>query len=368
MQRPGAVQLQTLNPDLSQPRWLGAIGNVAGLVYSDSMPGGNDTLSCTLQMQPGQPDIAIEPGRVIRAYQGARWIWEGILAAPQAVAQGWKLSAKGAGQYGANFVALDAAGFVNADTAIQGAISRGLRWLDAGVSNSGMWLSQPPQNAGIYIDDWLNQITGGGAFTWHVGPWNRLAVTQIPSTVTRLLVATAPASPTLGGYFNALYAYFQDTKDSASGPADHDVAETENDASIAKHGRLEACWDISSVGQMTSGQAAAAAAAVLSRYNAASFKTAFTISPGQYLTPGGTPVNLATERAGEVARLLLTDGGYGGQVAPTVAITFPVGKFEYDDDRVVGQVTPFQNVRDDLSSMLSAVANILQPRTTPTGG
>ena len=110
MQRPGAVQLCSYAPDLTQPRWLGAIGNVAGLTYSDSMPGGNDTLQCTLQMRPGQPDSAIEPGRIIRAYQGARWIWEGILAAPAPSDQGWQLTAQGAGHYGENYVAIDSGG------------------------------------------------------------------------------------------------------------------------------------------------------------------------------------------------------------------------------------------------------------------
>ena len=93
----------------------------------------------------------------------------------------------------------------------------------------------------------------------------------------------------------------------------------------------------------------------------------FTVSHGQYLTTGGTPVDLSTERAGEVVRLLLTDGGYGGQVAPAVSITFPVGQVQYDDDSQTAQITPFQNIRSDLSSMLSALANLLQPPTTPGG-
>jgi hypothetical protein len=367
MQRPGAVQLASFAPDLTDKRWLGRVGNVAGLTYSDVMPGGNDTLSCTLQMQPGQPDVAIKPGRILRVYQGARWIWEGNLTVAAPDAQGWKLTGKGAGNYGDNYVAIDSGLFAHADTCIAAAIGRGLRWIDAGVSDTGMFLSQPPDNAAQYITDWLNQITSGGAYTWHVGPWNRLSVFQIPSTVTRLLVATTPAAPTLGGYYDALYAYYQATADSSSASATHAVAEAENTLNIAEHGRLEATWDLSSAGQMTSGQAATAAADVLSRYNAASFSAPFTVSYGQYLTTGGTPVDLSTERAGEVVRLLLTDGGYGGQVAPSVSITFPVGKVEYDDDHSAAQISPFQNVRSDLSSMLSAVASLLQPPTTPTG-
>jgi hypothetical protein len=367
MQRPGAVQLASFAPDLTGQRWLGRIGNVAGLTYSDTMPGGNDTLSCTLQMQPGLSDVAIEPGRIIRVYQGARWIWEGNLGKAASDAQGWKLTAKGAGNYGDNYGGLDSGGFASANPCIAAAVGRGLRWINPGVSDTGMFLTQPPDTGSLYVTDWLNQITSGGAYTWHIGPWNTLKVMPIPSTVTRLLVATTPAAPTLNGYYDALYAYYQDTSDTTSTTATHAIAEAENTLNIARHGRIEATWDLSSAGQMSSGDAAAAAAAVLSRYISASFSEPFTVSYGQYLTTGGTPVDLSCERAGEVVRLLLTDGGYGGQVAPAVSITFPVGKVEYDDDHFALQVTPFANIRSDLSSMLSAVATILQPRTTPGG-
>lgn len=368
MQRPGAVQLASFAPDLSDRRWLGRIGNVAGLVYADTMPGGNDTLSCTLQMRPGRSDVAVEPGRVLRAYQGARWIWEGTLAAPAPDPQGWRLTAKGAGTYGDNYVAIDSSGFAHADTCIAAAVGRGMRWIDDGVSDTGMFLSQPPTKGSLYVTDWLNQITSGGAYTWHVGPWNRLSVFPIPTTVTRLLVATTPAAPTLAGYYDALYVLYQDTADTSGGAGTYDLAEAENVLNIGKHGRIEATWDLSSAGVMTSGQAATAGADVLSRYNAASFSQPFTVSYGQYLTTGGTPVDLSTERAGEVVRLLLTDGGYGGQVAPSISITFPVGKIEYDDDHSAAQITPFANIRNDLKSMLSAVASLLQPKTTPTQG
>jgi hypothetical protein len=367
MQRPGAADLVTLAPDLTGARHLGTLGNVAGLNYSDTMPGGNDTLSCTLQMQPGLPDVALNAGRVLRVYKGAGWIWEGQLKTPTAAPEGWTLNAQGAGHYGDGYVAIDSGGFMHADPCIAAAIGRGMRWIDHGVSDTGMWTNQPPDNGTSYITDWLNLITSAGDYTWHVGPWNALQVLPIPSNVTRLLVATTPASPTLNGYFNALYTYYQATADSSAAAGGNALAEAENDGSIGVHGRLEATWDISSAGVVTGAEAALAAGAVLSRYNAASFSDSFTAQFGQYLTPGGTPVNLATERAGEVARLLLTDGGYGGQVAPAIAVTFPVGQVKYDQDAETLDVTPFQSVRNDLGSMLSAVANLLQPPTTPGG-
>lgn len=368
MQRPGAVQLCSYAPDFSEPRWLGTLGNVAGLNYGDTMPGGNDTLQATIQMvRPGKPDSALKAGRILRAFQGTRWIWEGTLTAPVGVDQGWQITAAGAGHYGDTYAALDGSGFQHATTCIDAAISRGLRWINPGVSDTGMWLSQPPDNCSIYINDWLNQITSGGAFTWHIGPWNTLGVLPIPAQVTRLLVATAPASPTLNGYFNVLYTYYQALADTASSQALYLVGDTELGENQIEHGRFEAIWDLSSVGVMTGTDAETAAGDVLVRYNAASFSQPFTVAPGQYLTTGGQPVDLSTERAGEVVRLLLVDGGYGGQVTPSVSITFPVGAVQYDDDTQVLQVTPFQNVRNDLPSMLGALASLLQPPTTPGG-
>jgi hypothetical protein len=368
VQRPDATQLVTYKPGLTDPRWLGAVGAVVGLNYSDVMPGGNDTLSCTLQMQPGKDDASIAPGRILRACRGARWVWEGNLTTPAGDPQGWKLTAQGAGHYGDNFVAVDNDGFVNADTCIANAVGRGMRWIDPGVSDTGMFLSQPPNNASSMINDWLNLITSAGAYTWHVGPWNTLEVFPIPTTVTRLLVATTPAARTLHGYINTLWELYDATGDSSSGPGEYQVAESQNAASVAVHGQMEAPWDLSSSGVMSGTDATSAGDAVLSRYIAASYATPFAVSYGQYLTTGGTPVDLGCERAGEVVRLLLADRGYGGQVTPGISVTFPVGKVEYDDDNQVAQITPFQSIRSDMASMLSALAQLLQPATTPTGG
>jgi hypothetical protein len=366
MQRPDATQLVTLKPDLSDPRWLGAIGAVGGLTYSDIMPGGNDTLSCTLQMEPGREDAAIAPGRVLRGYRGATWTWEGILTTPAPDAQGWRLTAQGAGHYGENYVAVDPGGFANADPAVSGAIGRGMRWLDPGISNTGMFLSQPPENASQMVSDWLNQITSAGAYTWHVGPWNELEVLPIPSAVTRLLVTSSPAARTLHGYINTLWTLYQVTADSSSGASQYGTAESVNQASVNVHGRMEAPWDLSSAGVILGAQATTAGLDVLSRYIAASFASPFAVSYGEYLTTGGTPVDLGCERAGEVVRLLLADRGYGGQVTPGVSVTFPVGRIEYDDDSMTAQVTPFQNIRTDMASMLSALASLIQPPTTPS--
>ena len=367
MQRTNCTELLTLAPGLTDPRWIGEAGVVSGLQYADAMPGGNDTLQCTLGREADWWDQRIAPGRIVQAYRGGMVVWEGIMQSPQPSDQGWQLNAIGAGHYGDFYAAYDTGGFVNSDPAVNNAISRGMRWVNPGIGNTGMYLNQPPNDVSLQVSDWLNQITSPGAYTWHVGPWNVLSVFEIPTTVTRLLVANSPAARTLAGYINALYAYYQATADTTSGstsvPATYGVAEAENDASIAVHGRYEIGWDTTSAGIMTGSEAALAAAEVLARYTAASYANSFTVGYGQYLTTGGQPVDLGAERAGEVCRLILASGGSGGDIVPDLTCTFPVGAIAYDDDQQTAAVTPFQSVRSDISSLLQAASSVL---TSPT--
>ena len=67
-----------------------------------------------------------------------------------------------------------------------------------------------------------------------MGPWNTLEVFAIPSAVTRLLVATTPAAPTLNGYYDVLYAYYQATADTDSAQATYALASAQNTLNIAQ--------------------------------------------------------------------------------------------------------------------------------------
>src|SRR6266567_2782755 len=94
------TMVATRAPDGSNFTPLGTLGHVTPAVYSDTMPGGNDTLTCTLQVQPTFRHPAFDPGRILEAYRGGSKIWEGILGEPSPGDGGWALAAKGAGTYG----------------------------------------------------------------------------------------------------------------------------------------------------------------------------------------------------------------------------------------------------------------------------
>ena len=58
-------------------------------------------------------------------------------------------------------------------------------------------------------------------------------------------------------------------------------------------------------------------------------------------------------------QLILTDYAYGGEVTLLPPVTFLGGKYEFDDDKQVGSVTPFQYAGNSISDLLSAASAIL---------
>ena len=121
---------------------------------------------------------------------------------------------------------------------------------------------------------------------------------------------------------------------------------------INMHGATERYEDISNAGVMGSGSAQTVGNDLLARYQRAPFTGAFTIRPGQYLTTGGTPIDLGTERAGTVVRALVTDAAWGGEQV-TGQIAFVAGGWTFYNDTGAAEVTPMGSPRADLSTMLS---------------
>jgi hypothetical protein len=346
----------TRAPDGTNFTPLGSLGHVAGLVYSDAMPGGNDSLTCTLQVPASYRHPAFDPGRVTEVYRGGSKIWEGILGEPTPGDGGWALSATGAGNYGDRYLSIWSTW--NQNDPIDQAITRGLRWNKPSFASTGLYLAEQQDSGSQTVTDFLTLITRPGAYTWHVGRRNTLSVFPIPATPTRVLMLGTPAARSLAGYINALTGRYQ-SADDGTNPATFALSTATNAASIAKHQRTEAFWDITQAGTISSGTASGYVTTALSRYQAASWAGPLTVRHGQYLTTTGVPVDLGCEVAGEVVLLMLADGPYGGEVSPSPPVTFPAGRVEYDDTAQTLAVTPFQAVPSDLPSLLGALATTL---------
>jgi hypothetical protein len=369
-------QIVTWTPAMTNPRLLGQIGPVNGLTHSYACPGGPDQLSCVLEIEADYRTDAMDPGRIVQEYRAGTVIWEGILQEPSFTdGTGWEISAAGAGNYGNNFRAVFSSTWPASepDQSVNNAIALspgGLRWVNPGVGTpSGAWFGQPIDSGSDTITDLLNLICTNGGLTWYVTTTqygNILKVFALPTTPTRLLVCQTPVPRTLGGDVNAVYLRYQVTDDNATTGAAATFATTvaTNAASILAHGRLETYQDLTSADVMTQSAAQAVGSKVLQQYVRASFGGPFVIQPGQLLTMGGQPVDIAMEQAGGVYQLMLTDFAYGGEVSPG-PIQFLVGNVAYSDDDDTLTVTPFAYLATDFASLLGAAVNLLpQPATT----
>jgi hypothetical protein len=348
------AQVVTLTPSGHTPRVLGSLGHVRGLNYSYALPGGCDQLTCTLLRPPTYRTDALEPGRLVRVYVGASIVWDGQMLEPAPGDQGWTITAIGTAGWGNEYIGLYpgkwAAGITN--TIVNQAISRGLRWVNPGIGTPpGAWEGQAVDSGAQSVTDALNLFCSNGGLTWYVGRGNLLTVFALPTTVNRLLVATSPVARTLGGNFNTIYLRYGATADTSGSPATYATTSSQDAASIARFGSVQEDFvDLSSVGVISAATAQGVGAAILKRYQRASYAGPFTVSQGQLLNTGGQAIDLAQEQAGNVVKLLMTDFAYGAEEA-VGPVTFLVGNYAYDDDSETATVTPFQALGDSIGGV-----------------
>lgn len=343
--------VQTTRPDGSGPRWLGALGHVANLTYSYSAPGGADQMSCTLQLPPNYRTDALDPGRRVNIIRGGGVVWSGKLNEPVPAVDGWAVAAHGSGTFGTDFAAIYTTW--NFNDAVNQAIARGLRWSNPSPGITAGWLAQQPDSGSLTITDFLNLITVQSSQLWNIDRWNRLSVFPLPNVVNRLLVSTSPVTRTVSNDITTVFLKYE-ASDDGQGNTTYNVTDAFSQADINRHGPVEVYSDLSSAGVMTQAAATAVGTNVLARYQRASFAGPFTVRYGQLLTTGGSPVDLGCERAGTVARLLVTDAPFGGEDFAG-NITFIIGAYQYSDETGTAQITPLQSARTDFASLLSLV-------------
>lgn len=355
------TQVVTLDVNGGNPQWLGALCHVGQLTYSSTYPGGPDQMACRLQRPADWRHPAMDPGRIVQCYRGGQRIFDGKLDEPQPNpdGSGWSVLGHGSGSFGTDFAAVYSS--YTPDDVITNAIGRGLRWATPSISTSGLYLAQPAASGAQTVTDFMNAITSLGGYSWRVGRIdNNVTVEPLPSAPTRILVATTPVARTIVADINAL-AILYTASDDGSGNQTFGQVWATNDASIAVHGRMEQYVDLSSAGVMSSGAAIGFGQLILAKYVRANYGGPFTVMPGQLLNLGGQPVDLGMECAGEVYRLVVTDGSYGGEVVPG-PVTFIGGGVAYDDDAKALTVTPFASITTDLSSLVSALVTAITPR------
>jgi hypothetical protein len=173
--RQNGTQVLSYRPDGTDRRWFGSIGHVTGLQYGWMTPGGCDSLQFNLLLEPTVRTQIMDPGRIVEAYRGGGKIWEGKLQESVPSPKGWQVTALGAGNYGANYVATYSAMWPTnqPDEPINQAIGRGMRWQNPGVGYPGMWNGAAGSaNATVGAGTTLCSTTvpaGTWTVTWMVG-------------------------------------------------------------------------------------------------------------------------------------------------------------------------------------------------------
>jgi hypothetical protein len=382
---PGSSQVAVAPPGSSNWQWLGTLGQVTALTYSYVCPGGCDQMTCTIMVPASFRTQLFNPGWKVRITRGGHQVWDGKLDEPQPSAQGWTLTAVGTGNLGTNFTDFYAPGDVwpvsEPDEIINRAIGRGLPWANPGLNSSPyfsqFWLGQASDPGSSTVTDFLNLICTRGGLTWYVNSQpggiysgDDLSVFPLPTVPNRMLVCTTPVARSLGGYVNSLVIRHLASADNATASppvaASYNVVNALNQASIAAHGVTEAYLDLSNAAVLTPAQALAIGANIFQSYESASWAGPFQASYGQLLNMGGAPIDPGVDQAGTRMRLILVDGGYGGEVVPG-PVEFTVGAFAWDDVAQVATITPMQVLDQSLSGLLSMTGTVMTPLTV-TGG
>jgi hypothetical protein len=361
----GRTQVISVSRDGSNRVPLGFLGQVSGLSYDYTCPGGPNQANFTLNRTARFRTNALDAGRIIHLIRGGSVIWDGDLDEPDATSGVIALAAHGSGTFGTDLMAYYPGPWSAAqvDAAVNLAISRGLRWVNPGIGTpAGMFTGQKIDPASVSLTDLLNNATQKGGLTWYVNcrpRGNVVSVFPLPTVPGRILVSTAAAARTLFGTVNTIWARYQSTSPSGV-PAGFNTVSTVEQASIDKYGPKETFDDLSSTGVTTAANVQAVDRQVLNNYQRAMFAGAFSVRQGELMNMGGQRVDAGSEQAGGVCKLMLTDYGWGGEIKPG-PISFLVGGYAWDDEQQLGAVTPFQSVRHDIAALLGMAV----PRPAP---
>lgn len=375
---PCSSQVAVAPPGSGNWQYLGTVGHVTGLVYSFVCPGGADKMTCTVMVPADCRPQMFSPGWKVRITRGGHQVWSGRLDEPVPSPSGWTLTAVGTGNRGQDFLAIYSSTWPASqpDQSISNAIARGLPWVNPGVgSPAGAWFGQAIDSGGQTVTGLLNLICTRGALTWMVNSQpgglvgDDLAVFPLPTVPNRLLTCTTPVGRTLGGDINTIFIRYEVSADttstgsdsSTSTPAVYATTSVQNAASVAAHGVIETYIDLSDVGVQSQAAAQAVGNKVLAIYQRASFAGPFTAHYGQLMNSGGTPIDPGTDQAGTMVRLLLTDYGYGGEVAPGGPVQFIVGTYSWDDVAMVATITPYVTLDESLTGLLSMTNTVMTP-------
>lgn len=334
--------------------WLGTIGQITGLQWSWSWPGGPEKASFKFWRDARYNHRALTQGRTIGICVGAGKHVTGILSRPGR-GNPWEIEVDGMGVVGNNYIA-EAFDPFDLDAVVDAAITRGLPWTR--ITNMPTGIGDRSSGGGdaqrLSVAGALSKVLPETGQSWHINPdGGAIVLDTLPTTPTHLLLTADPArGRTVADYVSAYLVVYND---SASGK----VQTTWVRSTPAENVRppVEEILDLTGRGQMTGTQARVIAGARLTiKGQRAPFADSFTFAHGMVRNLYGTPVDLASLKLPMLARLMLTDPDHPAETSYAAATDLLIRRITYFDDTDTVELEPLDLTSSDLKSLLGSAS------------
>lgn len=325
--------------------WLRAIGPFADVTHIHAWPHGFD--QATWRMPPTLRHPTLDRGgAIVEAFVGGIRRGIGRLAEPAADGQ---YVANGAWSEAAGVYAVDAGGdaTVSTNEAIQAAIDRGaLTWTLPPDTAEIVW-GEPTQP--LKLLQLLDEATKGAGMRWWIdadGAFRITADPTEPSYVVPQVAAGRGLTLAEDDYYSHLVGTYL-----GAGPVFATVTVGDDDAA-ARWGYREAPVDLTDMGLIDSTIATSELTGRLELTGARlQFAQQLQAGFGQITTPGGTPVSLASPRAGQMVRLMgITDQSRPAGNRPYTDIV--IGRSTYTDGAPTLSLAPVGLAARNLEDIL----------------
>lgn len=324
---------------------LDVIGVVGGLRYSTSI-NGDLTASWQMQLDPKTNHRALAPGRTVRLPYGAAKGWRGVLGNPRR-GDVWEFNAQGFPWLAKNRLAVSSGSGngLDLDDVVDEAISRGLPWTR--TASLPALAAGTQQDGTQSLSDSLTTVCDAKGKLWTVDRDGNVTAAVRPTNVAYILQANDTAGGrTVIGFATDVFVTYWDIDTWG-------VATVLRSVTSRPYGDFEDVLDITDLGPITETQAQEHGDNWLAkRAPRLRFTQAFAATHGQLLSPGGTPVDLATVQAHDgLVKVLLTDPDSAAGELSLGAVRVPMGETDYDVDADVLSITPLDSTPTGLRAL-----------------
>lgn len=338
--------------------WLGLLGQVSGLQWSQSWPGGPEKASCKFWRDARYNHRALTQGNRVGISLGPGRALNGRLARAGR-GDPWELEFDGLAVMGNDYIA-DAptsGNPFNLNESFDAATGRGLPWVRRVSLPTGF--GDPSSSGGdverVTVAAALSRVLPESGRSWRVDTDGTLVLDTLPTTVThQLLTADPGGGRTVAGYVSALQVVFNN---SATGKVG--TVWVRNAAAEARRpDAVEQVLDVTSRGKMTSTvatQIGQAKLAVLGPQRTP-WADSMRFAKGMIRNAYGTPVDPAAVRLPILARLLLIDPDHPAETNYSAITDLWVRRITYFDDTDTIDLEPLDLAGSDLKSLLGSAS------------